>query len=67
MKHSQRRQMIGNLAAVFAVPLTFGRLPIPEPIEDSGSNTAQKRRPATNDSSIRPRIAAPKGSVVRRG
>ena len=67
MKHSQRRQMIGNLAAFFAAPLTFGRLPILEPVESSGSSADQKRRTATNDSSIRPRIAAPKGSVVRRG
>jgi hypothetical protein len=68
MKYSQRRQMIGNLAAFLAVPLTFGRVKLGEPSGGDDSKADRKRNLAANDgSSVRPRIAAPKGSVMRRG
>ena len=67
MKHSQRRQMIGNLAAFLAVPLTLGRLDTGEPGVGDDSKADGRQRLSPTRAKVRPRIAAPKGSVMRRG
>ena len=68
MKHSHRRQMIGNLAALLAAPLALGRVGL-DVFGVAGEEAKSERGPAfePNKSTIRPRIGAPKGSVVRRG
>ena len=68
MKHSHRRQMIGNLAALLAAPLALGRIGL-DVFGVVGTEAKSVRGPAVepNLSTIRPRIGAPKGSVVRRG
>jgi len=69
MKHSHRRQMIGNLAALLAAPLALGRVELPVIGSANGApnDDERRRRLDTRTVSVRPRIAAPKGSVMRRG
>jgi hypothetical protein len=69
MKHSHRRLMLRDAAALLAIPFTLrpsailGALDVTsEPVAEDG-----KPRGATGSSLIRPRIAPPKGSVMRRG
>ena len=67
MKHSHRRTMIFDLATWLAAPLTLtlgaGWLANDRSYEPS----ARKSRVLGGTAALRPRIAAPKGSVMRRG
>lgn len=60
MKRSHRRNILRDLASLLAMPLAF-RL-TDEPLPDDNAP-----RPSRGARSIRPRIAAPKESVMRRG
>ena len=69
MKHSHRRLILRDVATLFAIPLAlrpntiFGALSCAdEPAADNG-----KPIRATGSGLLRPRIAPPKGSVMRRG
>lgn len=67
MKHSPRRQMIRELATLFAMPLALGSGSVALGRRDEPSGKPSSQRAQGVSASVRPRIAAPKGSVMRRG
>lgn len=69
MKHSPRRLILRDVATLFAIPLALRQNTILDTLCGSNEPVADNGKPirATGSGLIRPRIAPPKGSVMRRG
>ena len=67
MKQSHRRQLIFDLATWLAAPLTLATGAGLLAGDGSNEPAMRKSRLRVGTSTLRPRIAAPKGSVKRRG
>ncbi len=69
MKHSHRRLILRDVAALLAIPLALRPNTILGALGAAREPVASSDNPPRTTSSglIRPRIAPPKGSVMRRG
>ena len=68
MKHSHRRQIIRDLATWLAIPLSLGQGAGLAVLDSANESLEKDRKPrSASGGAIRPRVLAPKGSVMRRG
>ncbi len=69
MKHSHRRMILRDVATLFAIPLALRPDEILGALSGTSEPVADNGKPirTSGSGSIRPRIAPPKGSVMRRG
>jgi hypothetical protein len=69
MKHSHRRLILRDVATLFAIPLALRQNGILRALDAASEPVADNGKPlgVVGSGLVRPRIAPPKGSVMRRG